>query len=225
MIGSIINAAAVIAGGLIGLLVHTRLPKQITHTTFQAIGLFTIVLGITMAIKTTHYLAMVVSLVLGTIIGSMLHLETIIIKIGDYLKKKTKSKNHQFSEGFITAFMLYCMGSLTILGAIEEGLGNPPTLLLSKSVLDGFSSIALAATMGAGVIFSALPLFLYQGSITMVTSIMQQSLSPLLVTELSAVGGVLLVGLGIDILDLKKIPVLNMLPSLPIIFLIIFFLN
>ncbi len=225
MIGSIINAAAVIAGGLIGLLVHTRLPKQITHTTFQAIGLFTIVLGITMAIKTTHYLAMVISLVIGTIIGSMLHIETIIIKIGDILKKKTKSKNHQFSEGFITAFMLYCMGSLTILGAIEEGLGNPPTLLLSKSVLDGFSSIALAASMGAGVIFSALPLFLYQGSITVVTSIVQQSLSPLLVTELSAVGGVLLVGLGIDILDLKKIPVLNMLPSLPIIFLIIFFLN
>lgn len=222
MIGSIINAAAVIIGGLIGLIVHTRLPKKITKTTFQAIGLFTIVLGITMAIKTSYYLAMVISLVLGSIIGSMLHLETLIVKVGTYLKKKTGSTNHQFSEGFITAFMLYCMGSLTLLGAIEEGLGNPPTLLLSKSVLDGFSSIALAASMGAGVIFSALPLFLYQGSITIVTSIVQQSLSEILITELSAVGGVLLVGLGIDILEIKKIPVLNMLPSLAIIFFIIY---
>jgi uncharacterized protein len=225
MIGSIINAAAVIIGGIIGLLVHKRLPKKITQTTFQAIGLFTMVLGITMAIKTTNYLAMVISLVIGSIIGSLLHLESLITKLGEYLKKKTGSTNHRFSEGFITAFMLYCMGSLTILGSIEEGLGNPPTLLLSKSVLDGFSSIALAASMGAGVIFSALPLLIYQGSITIVTSIIHQSLSEVIITELSAVGGVLLVGLGIDILKIKKIPVLNMLPSLPIIFIIIYFLG
>lgn len=225
MIGSIINAAAVIVGGIIGLVVHTRLPKQITHTTFQAIGLFTIVLGVTMAIQTTHYLSMVISLVVGSIIGSFLNLESFIVKIGGFLKRKTGSTNLQFSEGFITAFMLYCMGSLTILGAIEEGLGNPPTLLLSKSVLDGFSSIALAASMGAGVIFSALPLLLYQGSITIAASLLQQSLSQLIITELSAVGGVLLVGLGIDILEIKKIPVLNMLPSLVIIFVIMYLLG
>ena len=113
--------------------------------------------------------------------------------------------------------MLYCMGSLTILGSIEEGLGNPPTLLLSKSVLDGFSSIALAASMGAGVIFSAIPLILYQGSITLITLLVQQSLSEIIITELSAVGGILLVGLGIDILHIKKISILNMIPSLLII--------
>lgn len=225
MIGSIINASAVIIGGIIGLLIHKRLPKNITQTTFQAIGLFTIVLGVTMAIKTTNYLAMIISLVTGSIIGSLLHLESLITRFGEYLKKKTGSTNHRFSEGFITAFMLYCMGSLTILGSIEEGLGNPPTLLLSKSVLDGFSSIALAASMGAGVIFSALPLLVYQGSITVATSIVHQSLSEVIITELSAVGGVLLVGLGIDILKLKKISVLNMLPSLPIIFIIIYFLS
>ena len=225
MIGSIINASAVIIGGIIGLLIHKRLPKNITQTTFQAIGLFTMVLGVTMAIKTTNYLAMIISLVTGSIIGSLLHLESFITRFGEYLKKKTGSTNHRFSEGFITAFMLYCMGSLTILGSIEEGLGNPPTLLLSKSVLDGFSSIALAASMGAGVIFSALPLLVYQGSITLVTSFVHQSLSEVIITELSAVGGVLLVGLGIDILKLKKISVLNMLPSLPIIFIIIYFFS
>ena len=222
MIGSIINALAVISGGILGLLIHKRLPKYIVDTTFQAIGLFTIVLGITMAIKTTHFLAMILSLVIGSILGSVLHLEKMIESVGDFLKKKTGSSNNRFSEGFITAFLLYCMGSLTILGAIEEGLGLSPNLLLSKSVLDGFSSIALAATMGAGVIFSAIPLFLYQGGITVITSIVQQSLSTLLIAELSAVGGVLLVGLGIDILKIKKISVLNMLPSLPIILLIIF---
>lgn len=222
MIGSLVNALAVVGGGIVGLLIHKRLPTYIVDTTFQAIGLFTIVLGITMAIETTHFLAMVLSLVIGSILGSILHLEKMIESVGEFLKKKTGSKNNRFSEGFITAFLLYCMGSLTILGAIEEGLGLSPTLLLSKSVLDGFSSIALAATMGAGVIFSALPLLLYQGGITLLTSVVQQSLSTLLITELSAVGGVLLVGLGIDILKIKKISVLNMLPSLPIILFIIY---
>jgi uncharacterized protein len=222
MIGSIVNALAVVGGGIVGLLIHKRLPTYIVDTTFQAIGLFTIVLGITMAIKTTHFLAMVLSLVIGSILGSLLHLENMFESVGEFLKRKTGSKNNRFSEGFITAFLLYCMGSLTILGAIEEGLGLSPTLLFSKSVLDGFSSIALAATMGAGVIFSALPLLLYQGGITLLTSVVQQSLSTLLITELSAVGGVLLVGLGIDILKIKKISVLNMLPSLPIMLSIIY---
>ena len=225
MIGSVVNAVAVIVGGLIGLLIHKRLPKYIVKTTFQAIGLFTIVLGVSMAIKTTQFLPMVLSLVTGSIIGSILHLDAMIISVGEFLKKKTGSSNNRFSEGFITAFLLYCMGSLTILGAIEEGLGMSPTLLFSKSVLDGFSSIALAATMGAGVIFSAVPLFLYQGGITLLTSVLQQSLSTLLITELSAIGGVLLVGLGIDILKIKKISVLNMLPSLPIMLLIIYLTN
>jgi uncharacterized membrane protein YqgA involved in biofilm formation len=222
VIGSIINASAVIIGGLIGLIVHSKLPRHITQTTFQAIGLFTIVLGITMAIKTTHFLAMVISLVLGAIIGSSLDIESKITLIGEFLKKKSKSKNKNFSEGFITAFMLYCMGSLTILGSIEEGLGNPPTLLLSKSILDGFSSIALAASMGAGVIFSAIPLLIYQGSITIITSFFQQSLSEVIITELSAVGGILLVGLGIDILNIKKISILNMIPSLLIILILVY---
>ena len=225
MIGSIVNALAVVIGGLLGLIIHKKLPKYIVETTFQTIGLFTIVLGITMAIKTTHFLAMVLSLVIGSILGSILHLDNLIIAVGDFLKKKTGSSNNQFSEGFITAFLLYCMGSLTILGAIEEGLGMSPTLLFSKSVLDGFSSIALAATMGAGVIFSAIPLLLYQGGITIIASILEESLSTLLITELSAIGGVLLVGLGIDILKIKKISVLNMLPSLAIMLFIIYFFS
>jgi len=221
MIGSIINASAVLIGGTVGLLIHKKLSETTTYTTFQAIGLFTIVLGVSMAIKTTNFLAMILSLVIGSMCGSLLHLDKAINRLALFLKRKVKSKNDSFSEGFITSFLLFCMGSLTILGAIEEGLGQPPTLLLSKSVLDGFSSIALAATMGAGVIFSALPLLLYQGSITIVTSLVQHSLSSLMITELSAVGGVLLVGLGIDILGLKKISVLNMLPSLVVMIIIV----
>jgi hypothetical protein len=223
MIGTIINAIAVIIGGIIGLLIHTKLPKHVTKTTFQAIGLFTIILGVSMAIQTSHFLAMVFSLVIGSVIGSFLKLDHAILRVSTILKKRVGSSNNSFSEGFITAFLLYCMGSLTILGAIEEGLGQSPTLLLSKSVLDGFSSIALAATMGAGVIFSAIPLFLYQASITVATTIFHQSLSQLMIVELSAVGGVLLVGLGIDILKIKKISVLNMIPSLAIMLIIIYF--
>lgn len=224
MIGSIINAAAVLIGGTVGLIIHKKLSETTTHTTFQAIGLFTIVLGVSMAIKTTNFLAMILSLVIGSMCGSVLHLDKAINKAALFLKRKVGSTDNRFSEGFITSFLLFCMGSLTILGAIEEGLGQPPTLLLSKSVLDGFSSIALAATMGAGVIFSALPLLLYQGGITIVTSLVHQSLSPLMIAELSAVGGVLLVGLGIDILGLKKISIVNMLPSLIVMIVIFSFL-
>ncbi len=220
MIGTLINAGAVVLGGVIGLLIHSKLPEKITKTTFHAIGLFTIVLGVSMSIKTNNFLFMIISIVVGSIIGSILDIDLYVRRFGVFLKKKIGSKNDNFSEGFITAFLLYCMGSMTILGAIEEGLGSPPNLLLSKSVLDGFSSIALGASVGIGVIFSAIPLLIYQGGITLATSVFQGSLTEVIVTEISAVGGLLLIGLGIDILEIKKLKILNMLPSLVIIIIL-----
>lgn len=223
MLGTFLNVAAVIIGGLIGLIIKSRLPTKLTDTAFQGIGLFTIILGVIMAIQTTNYLIMVFSLVIGAILGEYIDIEKRVDNFGLFLKKKIHTKNDRFSEGFITAFLLYCMGSMTILGAIEEGLGGVPNLLVTKSLMDGFGSIVLASTMGIGVLFSTIPLLLYQGGLTLLASQMQPFFSTAIITELTAVGGILLIGLGISILDIKKIRILNMLPSLIIVVILTYF--
>ncbi len=224
MLGTLINAAAVVIGSIVGVLIHTKLPKKLTTTAFQAIGLFTIFLGISMALKTQNFLIMIFSIVLGSLVGEILDIDSWVNRFGEYLKKKLNSKESNFSEGFVTAFLLFCMGSMTILGAIEEGLGNPPNLLLSKSVLDGFSSIALASSLGVGVLFSALPLLIFQGGITLFAAALQDVLTLTLINEVTAVGGLLLIGLGISILEIKEIKVLNMMPSLLVAALFVYFL-
>ncbi|RLD68160.1 MAG: DUF554 domain-containing protein [Bacteroidetes bacterium] len=226
MLGTLVNVGAVIIGSLLGLVIHKRMPEKITKLVFQAIGLFTLFLGFTMASKTTNYLIMIFSLVIGSIIGELLNIEKQISKLSDWLKSKSGSSNAKFSEGFLTSFLLFCMGSMTILGAIEEGLGGNPDLLLAKSVLDGFSSIALAAAMGIGVLFSAIPLFIYQGGLTLFAGYLQDYLTTPMINELSAVGGIILIGLGVNILEIKKIRVINMTPALFVaVILVYYFVN
>ena len=217
MYGTLINASAVILGSIIGLIINSKIPKKITNTAFHGVGLFTIVLGIMMAIKTNNFLIMIFSIVIGAVIGEIIDVDKRINNFGDWIKKKYKTRNERFSEGFITAFMLYCMGSMTILGAFEEGIYGIPNLLVAKSVLDGFSSIVLAATMGIGVFFSFIPLIIFQGGLTLFASNMQTVFTEVIITELTAVGGVILLGLGITMLEIKKIRILNMLPSLIIV--------
>jgi uncharacterized membrane protein YqgA involved in biofilm formation len=217
MFGTFINVAAVIIGSVIGLVFHSRLPKKITITAFHGVGLFTIILGVMMAVKTNNLLIMIFSIVIGAIIGEIVDIDKRINVFGDWLKKKFKTKNERFSEGFITAFLLFCMGSMTILGAFEDGIYGTPNLLVAKSVLDGFSSIVLATTMGIGVLFSFIPLLFFQGGLTLFATNMQSVFTDVMINELTAVGGVILLGLGISILEIKKIRILNMLPSLIIV--------
>ncbi len=224
MLGTIVNTATVITGSLIGLTLHKYLPEKITKIVFQALGLFTLFLGFKMALQTEQMLVMVVSLVLGGITGELLKLEERTEKLGDKLKSKLKSKNEKFTEGLMTAFLMFCIGSMTILGALEEGIKHDPTLLLTKSVMDGFSSIMLAAGLGIGVLFAAIPLFLYQGGLTLLASWLGDFISQGVITEISATGGVLLIGLGINILELKKIKVLNLLPALVYVAIIMSFM-
>jgi len=225
MLGTIINAVAVIIGSIIGLILHKKLPEKLTKTAFHGVGLFTIILGIIMAIKINNLLIMIFSIVFGSIIGEIIDIDKWINNFGERLKKIFKGKNDRFAEGFITAFLLYCMGSMTILGAIEEGLGGIPNLLVAKSILDGFSSIILSAAMGIGVLFSFIPLLIFQGCLTILASSLQDVFTNLIINELSAVGGILLLGLGITILDIKKIKILNMLPSLIIAVILTYFIN
>ena len=223
MIGTLINAGAVITGSCIGLLLHTRLPRRIVTIVFQALGLFTIFLGVTMALKTQNFLVMIFSLVTGSIIGEAVNIALYMERFTDFLKQKLNLQSQRFTEGFITAFILFCVGSMTILGAFEEGLGGKPNLLMTKSVMDGFSSIALSAAFGIGVIFSVIPLLLYQGGLTLFASSLQDILSEALINEMTAVGGILLIGLGIDILEIKRLRILNMVPALLVAILLAYF--
>ena len=223
MLGTLINASTVILGSIIGLILRSKIPKKITETAFHGVGLFTIILGIIMAIKTNNFLIMIISIVIGSIIGEIIKIDKWINNFGEWLKNKYKKNNKNFSEGLITAFLLYCMGSMTILGAIEEGLGGVPNLLVAKSVLDGFSSIVLSATLGIGVLFSFIPLLIFQGGLTLLASSIQNVLTDIIINEITAVGGILLLGLGITLLDIKKIKVINMIPSIIIAGILTYF--
>ncbi len=223
MIGTLINAGAIVLGTAIGLMIKTKLPQKLITILFQALGLFTILLGVKMALEMQEFLLVIGSLVVGSIIGELIGLETLLEKFSARLKTKMKFKNDKFSDGLITAFLLYCMGSLTILGAIEEGLNGNIDLLLMKSLMDGCSSIALASAMGIGVGFSAIPLLIYQGALTLFAGSLGSFFSENIVREISAVGGVLLIGLGINILEIKKLRILNMIPALIIILILVYF--
>lgn len=214
MLGTLINAGTVIVGSSLGLLLRTRLPEKISAIVFQAIGLFTVYLGITMAFKTHHLLIVIFSLVLGAITGELIQIEAGLEKWGLRLKKYFGANQEKFAEGLVTAFLLFCMGSMTILGAFEEGLGGKPNLLIAKAWLDGFSSLALAAALGSGVLVAVVPLVIYQGFLTLLARLLGSVLSLTVIDEMTAVGGILLIGLGINILEIKSIRVLNMLPAL-----------
>ncbi len=221
MIGTLVNIVAILVGGAFGLFLNKRLPDRFVNIFFQVIGLFTLFLGISMALETTHVLHMIMALVIGALVGEALQLQKGAEQISTLLKSKLNIGNEKFTEGLLTAFLLYCIGSLTILGAIEEGVGEPPKLLYIKSLMDGVSSIALASGLGIGVLFSVVPLFIFQGGITLFALWFGDFFPEIMITEMSAVGGILLIGMSITILNIKKINVLNMLPSLAVVIVLL----
>lgn len=213
-LGTLVNAGTVIVGSLTGYFFRKHLSERLIKIVFQALGLFTIFIGLKMALETTHILIMVLSLVLGGLTGEAIRLEENTNLFIEKIKHKIKLKDEHFTEAVLTAFLLFCMGSMSFLGAIEEGIKNDSTLLLTKSVMDGFSSAALAAGLGIGVLFSVVLLVLYQGSLTLAAAFLGQFASDLVITEISATGGILLLGLGISLLEIKNIKVLNLIPAL-----------
>ena len=219
--GTIVNVITVLIGSSIGIYLGNRIPDKLTKGVFQALGLFTMVLGFNMALKGQELLLIVFSLIIGTIIGETLNLDKSIERLSTTLKNRLKLNNPKFTEGILTAFLLYCIGSMTIIGAIDEGLGKGSQILYTKAMMDGFSAIALASVFGLGVAMSVVPLFIFQGGITLIAYFLGDFISEEIITELTAVGGILLVGLGINILEIKKIRIMNMLPSLLIIVLLV----
>ena len=217
MIGTFVNAAAVIAGGIIGLVLKKNMPERVKTIYFQAIGLFTIAIGISMVFNMQHILIVVSSLAIGSLLGEWWNLEVGAEKLSEYLRLKFRIGSEKFSEGLITSFLLYCIGSMTILGAIQEGTGGSSDLLMTKSLMDGFSSIILASAFGVGVLVSSIPLLIFQGGITLLAMYAGSFFTPEIIHGLSSVGGILLIGLGINILEIKKLRIMNMLPALIVV--------
>lgn len=221
MIGTLVNTAAVIIGGLLGLILKKRMPDRVTTIYFQAIGLFTLAIGASMAVSMDKILIIVSSLAVGSLLGEWWDLERGVEKLGNYLKERFKIGSEKFSEGLVTSFLLFCVGSMTILGTIQEGTGGSPDLLFTKSTMDFFSAILLTSALGVGVIFSSLPLFVFQASLTLLARYAANFLTDDIILGLTNVGGILLIGLGINILGIKKLRIMNMLPSLIIVVLFI----
>ena len=216
-IGTLVNVLAIIAGGFLGAALGSRLPDRIRMTVFQAIGLCSLVLGISMTLKSAEMLIMFGSIIIGAILGEILRLEQRFANLGNWLKKRMGASNPEFTNGVISATMMFCVGSMAILGPFSEALLGDRTLLYTKSMLDGITSVAFAAAFGTGIILSILPLFIYQGCLTVFASLLVPLLPEAILTELTAVGGLLIMGIGINLLKIKEIPLLNFMPSLIVV--------
>jgi len=201
-------------------LLKKSIPEKYHTILFQAIGLFTLMLGFQMTLKSENPLIVVFSLIFGGLIGEFFSLEERIYIWGERLKTKIGSSNHHFTEGLVSAFLLFCVGSMTLVGTINEGLKHDPSLLLIKSVMDGFVSITLASTYGIGVLFSAIPLFLFQIGLTLTAHFSASLFSEGMIHEISAVGGMLIIGIGLDLLQIKKLKLINFLPALVVVVLL-----
>lgn len=227
LFGSIVNAIGIIAGTIIGLLLR-RIPERMKQTVMVAIGLSVVVLGIDMALKSQDFFIVIVSLVLGTVIGEWIKIEDHLHTMGNMLERKLgKSDSGNIAQGFVTATLIFVVGAMAIIGALDSGLRQDHSILLTKSMIDGFTSMVLASTLGLGVLFSSIPVFLYQGGIAVFANVIHQFLSDSLlerlIAELTSTGGVMIIAIGINILGLKQIRVANLLPSIIIITLIVLY--
>ncbi len=213
-LGSLINAACVTAGGAIGMLLGNRLSEQMRLMVFQGLGLCILALGCGMTLKTTNPLYMVGSILAGSIIGEVINVEGGFNRIGEALRRSLRSKNARFTEGFVTAALIVTVGAMGIVGSIEEGLGTGRIVLLTKSMLDFFICIAFGAVLGSGVLFASIPMLIYQALITVFASSVEPYVSDVMRAEISAAGGIMVMGIGVNMLEIKKIRISNMLPSL-----------
>jgi len=230
MTGTFLNIATVLVGGTLGLLFGARLPERMRQTVVAGLGLFTLAYGLRLFFGTQNAIVVLFSLLLGGVVGEWGRIEDGLSRFGEWLNKrfarKAKGGSARFVQGFLTASLVFCIGPLTILGSIQDGLSGDFQLLAIKSVLDGFAAMVFASTLGVGVLFSTLVILVYQGTLTLLASQAQALFTDPMITELSATGGVLLIGIAVSsLLDLKPIRVGNFLPALVFAPLIVFLLS
>jgi len=214
LLGTIVNTLSIIVGSLIGLSFRGKIPEKYSQTIMHGIGLAVVLIGIKTALNTDAILIVIISFVIGSIIGEFLCIEDRLESLGLWIGKRFSGTSDGIAKGFVSASLLYCVGAMAIVGAMESGLTGNHQTLFAKSILDGVGSIIFASTMGIGVIFSAISVFGYQGLITVAASSIKPYLLPEVVSQMSAVGGLLIFAIGINLLDIKKIKIGNMLPAI-----------
>lgn len=217
MIGTITNTAAIVAGSLIGVFLRRGIPDPVKETVMQGLGLSVLLIGIQMSLKTENVLLVVISMVVGGAIGQALDIEKFLARLGSRLEVRFGGGEGRLSRAFISASLIYCVGAMAILGSIEDGLNGNPSILFAKSTLDGVSAIIFSSTMGIGVIFSAAPVFIYQGAITLLAETFKGVLTGGVIRELTATGGLLIVGIAVNVLGIREIRVGNLLPALAVV--------
>jgi uncharacterized protein len=220
MLGTIVNAAAIIVASTIGLLLRGKVSHRYSTIVFDGLALCTIGIGIMNVLEANSMLLVIGSVVAGSVLGQWMGIEDRLDRMSHRLEEKFskgrdggEDSEGDFAKGFITSTLLFCVGSMAIVGSLQSGISGDHSVLFSKSVLDGVTSLLLSSTFGPGVLFSAVPLFIYQGLITIGSSFAKDLLTPQTIADMSAVGGVLIMGIGLNILKLKKISVGNMLPA------------
>lgn len=214
MIGTLVNTGAVVIGGAIGLTAGSRLPDSIKTIVMQALGLAVVAIGLRMALEAHQTLLAIGCLLLGGITGELLRIEQRLEALADRLRQRLRSNSGRFVEGFVTATLLYLTGAMTIVGSIRDGTLGDPSVLLLKAVLDGVASVALASSMGVGVLYSALPVLVVQGGITLLAGQLAFLSEPAVLDAINAAGGLLILGIGINLLEIGRIRVGNLLPAL-----------
>lgn len=223
MVGVLVNVGAIIGGGAIGLLLKQGLPERVNKVIMQGIGLSVLVIGISSAIKTENMLLLVMSLVIGGAIGALIKIDYSLERFGMFVERKFSETDNGFAKGFVITTLIYCVGAMAIVGSIEAGVQGDNTTLFVKSILDGVTAIIFAATLGYGVLFSSIPVLIYQGAIVLLGIQLEPLITDALVVELGAVGGVIIIGIGLTLLEIKKINLGDLLPAIliPIAYFII----
>lgn len=218
MVGTLINTVAILLGSLAGILLRKGLPQRLRETVMQGLGLCVLIIGVMSAVETQNMMAVIISIVVGGSIGALLDIEKRLDQLGQRMQKllagKRDAEDNTFAKGFVAASLVYCVGAMAIMGSLDSGLKGDHSTLIAKSALDGISSIVFASTMGPGVAMSALAVLVYQGSIALLAQWASPLFSPALITEMSAVGGLLIIGIGLNLLFDKRFSVGNLLPAI-----------
>ncbi len=216
MKGTLVNAAAVLGGAIIGLALKQRISQRYQHTLMQGLALAVGLIGLQMALKTQNILIVILSVVLGGLLGEFLNIDKWLSNFGDWLTLKAGNKHGSVGEGFITGSLVFCVGAMAIVGSIQEGLTGDASTLYAKSMLDAVASAVFASGLGIGVALSSISILLYQGSITLLANSLSGMIADKMIIEMSAVGGLLIIGISLLMLEIKTIRVANLLPAIPI---------
>jgi uncharacterized membrane protein YqgA involved in biofilm formation len=215
MLGTLINVGTVLAGGSVGLFLHRALPQRFQRIVLQGLGLITLLLGLQMALKTANIFIILGSLLIGALLGEWWRLQDRLDVLGRWLEARFKrDDSDRFTEGFVTTSLLFCIGPMALLGSIQDGISGDYKTLAIKALMDGFAAMVFAAELGWGVLFSAMSVLVYQGGITLAAAPMQRFLTAAMINEMTAVGGVIIVGIALLLLEIKRLPLANFLPAL-----------